>query len=98
MVFHSWTVVSEFGNKFVYLGKCSVLYDNVNALAVSETKLNDIFFIGQFKIPALWDSFGRHQDQFGGRRFVFLGMDKPAKHLSNKVTRVEGIFIELNLM
>ena len=75
-----------------------MLYDNVNALAVSETKLNDIFFIGQFKIPALWDSFGRHQDQFGGRRFVFLGTDKPAKHLSSKVTCVEGIFIELNIM
>ena len=60
-------------------------------------KLNDIFFIGRFKIPALWAYFGRHQDQFGGRRFVFLRMDKPAKHLSSEVTRVEGVYIELNL-
>ena len=74
-----------------------MFYDNVNALAISETKLSDIFFIGRFRIPALWASFGRHQDQFGGRRFVFLRMDKPAKHLSSEVTRVEGVFIELNL-
>ena len=60
-------------------------------------KLNDIFFIGRFKIPALWAYFGRHQDQFGGRRFVFLRMDKPAKLLSSEVTGVEGIYIELNL-
>ena len=66
-------------------------------MAISETKLNDIFFIGRFKIPALWAYFGRHQDQFGGRRFVFLRMDKPAKHLSSEVTRVEGVYIELNL-
>ena len=66
-------------------------------MAISETKLNDIFFIGRFKIPALWAYFGRHQDQFGGRRFVFLRMDKPAKHLSSEVTGVEGIYIELNL-
>ena len=74
-----------------------MFYDNVNALAISETKVNNIFFIGRFKIPALWASFGRHQDQFGGRRFVFLRMDKPAKHLSSEVTRVEGVYIELNL-
>ena len=60
-------------------------------------KLNDIFFIGRFKISALWASFGRHQDQFGGRRFVFLRMDKPAKLLSSEVTGVEDIYIELNL-
>ena len=93
VVIATWTIISEFGYKFVYLGKCSVFYDNVNVLALSETKLSDIFFIGRFKIPALWASFGRLHDQFGGRGFVFLRIDEPVKHLSSEVTRVKGINI-----
>ena len=74
-----------------------MFYDNANVLALSEAKLNDIFFIGRFKIPALWASFGRHHDQFGGRGFTFLRMDEPVKHLSSEVTHVKGIYIELNI-
>ena len=73
-----------------------MFYDNVNVLALSEMKLSDLFY-WTIQIPALWASFGRHHDQFGGRGFAFLRMDEPVKHLSSEVTHVKGIYIELNI-
>ena len=59
---------------------------NVDILVISETKLDESFPVGQFKIPGFATPFRRDRNEFGGGIMVFVREDIPA---------IEGIFIEL---
>ena len=59
---------------------------NADVLVLSETKIDESFSEGQFKIPGFCTSFRLDREQ----------EDIPAKLLSSEVKIIEGIFIELN--
>ena len=59
---------------------------NVDILVISETKLDESFPVGQFKIPGFATPFRRDRNEFGGGIMVFAREDIPA---------IEGIFIEI---
>ena len=65
---------------------------NVDVLVISETKLDESFPEGQFKIPGF-----AHRNEFGGGIMVFVREDIPSKLISKEILDIEGIFIELNL-
>ena len=68
---------------------------NVDILVISETKLDESFPVGQFKIPGFATPFRRDRNEFGGGIMVFVREDIPAKQISNETLNIEGLFIEL---
>ena len=69
---------------------------NLAVLVISETKLDESFPEGQFKIPGFATPFRRDQNEFGGGTKVFVREDIPSKLISKETLDIEGIFIELN--
>ena len=69
---------------------------NVDILVISETKLDESFPEGQFKIPGFTSPFRRYRNEFGGRIMVFVREDIPSKVISKKTLSIKGMFIELN--
>ena len=69
---------------------------NVDVLVISETKLNESFPEGQFKIPGLISPFRQDRNEFGGGIMVFVREDIPSKVISKETLSIEGMFIELN--
>ena len=64
-------------------------------MAVSETKLDESFSTGQFKIPGYALPFHLDRNQFGDGIMVFVREDIPSRVLSlNK--SIGSLFIELN--
>ena len=64
-------------------------------MVISETKLDESFSNGQFKIPGYALPFRLDRNQFGGGIMVFVREDIPSRVLSlNK--SIESLFIELN--
>ena len=63
---------------------------NVDVLAISETKLDDSFPAGQFKIPGYVSPF--RLDQNGGGILVFVREDIPVKFLSSEEKPIEAFF------
>ena len=55
---------------------------NIDVLVVSETKLDDLFYVGQFKIPGYASPFCIERNQFGGCIMVFVREDISSKLLS----------------
>ena len=66
----------------------------VDILVISETKLNESFPVGQFKIPGFATPFCRYRNEFSGGIMVFVREDIPAKQISNETLNIEGLFIE----
>ena len=69
---------------------------NVDVLAISETKLDDSFPAGQFKIPGYTSPFRLDQNQNGGGILVFVREDIPVKFLSSEEKPTEAFSFELN--
>ena len=68
---------------------------NVDIMVISETKLDESFPNGQFKIPGYALPCCLDQNQFGGGIMVFVRAYIPSRVLSlNKA--IESLFIELN--
>ena len=64
-------------------------------MVISETKFNESFPNGQFKIPGYVLPCRLDRNQFGGDIMVFVREDIPSRVLSlNK--SIESLFIELN--
>ena len=61
-----------------------------------ETKLDDSFPAGQFKIPGYASYFRLDQNQDGGGISVFVREDIPVKFLSSEEKPIEAFFFELN--
>ena len=91
---------------FVYLNisslrsKSDALVDqikgNVDILVVSETKLDESFLEGQFKLPGFTSPFPRDRNEFGSGIMVFVRKDIPYKVISKETLSIEEMFIELN--
>ena len=69
---------------------------NVDVLVISETKLDDSFPAGQFKIPGFASPFRLDRNQNGGGIIVFLREDILVKYLSSEDKPIEAFFFELN--
>ena len=69
---------------------------NDDVFVISETKLDESFPEGQFKIPEFATPFRRDRNKFGGGIMVFVREDIPSKLISKETLDIEGIFIELN--
>ena len=69
---------------------------NVDVLVLSETKIDESFPKGQFKIPGFCTPFCLDLDRFGGGILVYVQENLSAKLLSSEAKTIEGIFIELN--
>ena len=66
-------------------------------LAISETKLDDSFPAGQFRIPGYASPFRLDLNQNGGGILVFVREDIPVKFLSSEEKPIAAFFFELNL-
>ena len=55
---------------------------NIDVLVVSETKLDDLFYVDQFEIPGYVSPFCIEHNQFGGCIMVFVREDISSKLLS----------------
>ena len=66
---------------------------NADVLAISETKLDDSFPAGQFKIPCYASSFRLDRNQNGGEILVFIREDILAKFLSPEEKPMEAFFL-----
>ena len=69
---------------------------NVDVLVLSETKIDESFPEGQFKIPGFCTPFRLDRDRFGRGILVYVQENIPAKLLSSEAKTIEGTFIELN--
>ena len=85
--------INSIRNKFDIL--VDQIKGNVDIMVISETKLDESFSNGQFKIPGYALPFRLDRNQFGGGIMVFVREDIPSRVLSlNK--SIESLFIELN--
>ena len=69
---------------------------NVDVLAASDTKLDDSFLAGPFKIPGYASPFRLDQNQNGGGILVFVRGDIPVNFLSSEEKPIEAFFMEFN--
>ena len=69
---------------------------NVDVLAISETKLDDSFPAGQFKIPGYASPFRLDRNQNGDGILAFVREDITVKFLSSEEKPIETFFFEPN--
>ena len=69
---------------------------NVDVLAISETKLDDLFPAGQLKIPGYASPFRLDRNQNGGGILVLVRDDIPVKFLFSEEKPIEVFFFEIN--
>ena len=69
---------------------------NVDILVKSDTKLDESFPVGQFKIPGLTTLFRRDRNEHGGGIVVFVRKNVSSKLISDENLCMEGMFIKLN--
>ena len=68
----------------------------VDALMITETKLDDSFPTMQFNIEGYY-TFRLDRNEFGGGILLYVRDDIPYKFIPMKNSTIEGFFIELNL-
>ena len=68
----------------------------IDALVNSETKLDEFFPVGQFRIPGYASPFRLDRDQHGGAIMAFIREDIQAQFLRTDTKPIEGLYIELN--
>ena len=85
--------INSIRNKFDFL--VDQIKGNVDVMVISETKLDEPFTEGQFKVPGYALPCRLVRNQFGGGVMVFVRKDIPSRVLSlNK--SIESLSIELN--
>ena len=72
--------INSIRNKFDLL--VDQIKENVDVMVISETKLDESFSDGQFKIPGYTLSCRLDRNQFGGGIMVFVREDIPSRVLS----------------
>ena len=85
--------INSIRNKFDLL--VHQIKGNVDVMVIPETKLDEYFSNGQFKIPGYALPFRLDHNQFGGDIMVFVREDIPSRVLSSNKS-IESLFIELN--
>ena len=87
--------INSLRNKFEFL--VDQIKGKVDVLIVSETKLNESFPQGQFKISGFSWPFRLDRNSNGGGIMLFVREDIPAKLIFTEVSPIEGFYVEINL-
>ena len=87
--------INSLRNKFELLP--NQVKGNIDILVVSETKSDDSFPVGQFKIPDYASPLNVNCNQFGVGIMVFVREDIPSNLLSIEELPIEGVYAALNL-
>ena len=85
--------INSLRNKFDSL--VDQIKGNIDILVISETKLDESFPVGQFKIPGFATPFRRDRNELGGGIMMFVREDIHAMQISNETLSIEGLFIQL---
>ena len=85
--------INSLRNKFDAL--VDQIKGNVDILVISETKLDEQFPEGQFKIPGFTSPFRRDRNELRGGIMVFVREDILSKLISKETLSIEGMFIGL---
>ena len=86
--------INSLRNKFDLL--TDLIMGNADVSVISETKLDDSFPAGQFKIPGFASPFRLDRNQNGGGIIVFVREDIPGKYLSSEDKPIEAFFFKFN--
>ena len=88
--------INSLRNKFEFL--VDQIKGKVDLLMVSETKLDESFPQGQFKISGFSRPFRLDRNSIViGRIMLFVREDIPAKLIFTEVSPIEGFYVEINL-
>ena len=81
-----------------YEGLKSLIKDKLDVLVVSETKIDESYPAGQFKIEGFASPFRLDRNKHGGGIIIYVNEDIPCKEIpfQNRPNDIEGIFVELN--
>ena len=84
-------------NKFQALK--SLFKDKLDVLVVTETKINESYPTGQFRIEGFVFPFRLDRDNHGGGVIIYVNEGIPCKEIPfhNRPSDMEGIIVELNL-
>ena len=76
-----------------------LVQDTVDIIIISETKLDDSFPCNQFRMEGYLEPFRIDRNLYGGGIILFIREGVSCKEMKNPAlpSKVEGIFIELNL-
>ena len=69
----------------------------VDVLMISETKIDEGFFLGQFKVNGFNAPFRLNRNINGGGIMLFVREDIPATLITSEAPPVEGLYVELKL-
>ena len=69
----------------------------VDVLMISETKIDEGFFLGQFKVNGFNAPFRLNRNINGGGIMLFVREDIPATLITSETPPVEGLYVELKL-
>ena len=89
--------INTIANKFSSLKE--IVSNHIDILVIEETKLDDTFPRGSFKIPGFKEPFRKDRNINGGGIMVFVREDIPSKELTALKFRedINELFIEINL-
>ena len=88
--------INTFKNKYDFLK--TLISDNIDAVIIGETKLDDSFPISQFKVEGFAEPFRLDRDKNGGGILIYVRDFIPCERLRKHAFPhdIEGIFLELN--
>ena len=87
--------INSLRNKFEFL--VDQIKGKVDLLMVSETRLDESFAQGQFKISGFSRPFRLDRNSNGGGIMLFVREDIPAKLIFTEVSPIEGFYVEIIL-
>ena len=82
-------------NKFKFLEE--LIRGKIDILMVSETKIDESFHLGQFKINGFNVSFKLDHNSNGGGIMLFVREDIPAKLMTSETPPIERLYVEVKL-
>ena len=71
--------------------------NDVDILMISETRLEDSFFIGQFHIEGFGTAIRLDRNQNGGGIMLFSRESIPIKLLSSEIAPIGSFYVEMDL-
>ena len=70
---------------------------NIDVVMISETKIDDIFPLGNFLIDGFSKPFMLDRDSLGGGILSYVREDIPTNLLEVETKPTEGFYVEINL-
>ena len=87
--------INSLRNKFEFL--VEFIRGKVDILMISETKIDESFPLGQFKINGSNALFRLYHNSNGGGIMLFVREDIPMKLIVFEIPPVEGLYVEVKL-